>query len=131
MLFLRPALRRVPRFAVARRAVVRRAVVLRPLRAVRPFAAVFRRAVARFAVVLRRAVARFAVALGRPALALAVERRRVVFFVPAPRAAEPLICDGAGGVGLEGIGEGQTEPGSFCADQSFPWSSCMVPPQSH
>jgi hypothetical protein len=41
---------------------------------------------------------------------------------------EPLIGEGGGGVGLAGIGVGQTEPGSFCADQSVPWSS-MVPPQ--
>jgi hypothetical protein len=32
-------------------------------------------------------------------------------------------------VGLDGSGVGQTEPGSFCADQSVPSSSCMVPPQ--
>jgi hypothetical protein len=32
-------------------------------------------------------------------------------------------------VGFAGSGVGQTAPGSFCADQSVPWSSCMVPPQ--
>jgi len=129
VLFLRPVLRRVPRFAVARRpvarravvlrAVVRRAVVLRPLRAVRLFAGA-----------LRRAVARFAVALPRLALVLVVERGRVVFFMPPPRAAEPLIDEGGWGVGLAGIAVGQTEPGSLCADHSLPWSSCMVPPQN-
>jgi hypothetical protein len=34
-------------------------------------------------------------------------------------------------VGLAGNGVGQTEPGSFCADQSVPSSSCMVPPQKN
>jgi hypothetical protein len=48
---------------------------------------------------------------------------------PAVLDDEPLIGDGGGGVGLDGNGVGQTEPGSFCADQSVPWSSCMVPPQ--
>jgi hypothetical protein len=75
-------------------------------------------AVARFAVALRRGVARFAVVF-RPA-ALVVDLRRVVFR-PAPLDSdEPLIGEGGGGVGLDGIGVGQTEPGSFCADQSVP-----------
>ena len=111
----RPALRRrvVFRFAVLRLAVLRFAV--------------FRLAVLRFAVVLRRAVERFAVVF-RPALVLA--RRRVVLR-PPPLDDEPLIGEGGGGVGLAGSGVGQTEPGSFCADQSVPWSSCMVPPHTH
>ena len=88
---------------------------------------VLRFAVVRFAVVLRRAVDRLAVVL-RPLLVFAVERRRVVFFLPPPIPDFPLMGEGGGGVGLEGIGVGQTEPGSFCADQSVPWSSCMVPP---
>ena len=123
--------RRVPRFAVERRAdadeLFRRAVVLRPPRDV----------LARFAVVLRRVVERFAVVF-RPAPRAGVlffrpddERppleRRVVLRPPPPED-EPLIGDGAGGVGLAGCGVGQTEPGSFCADQSVPWSSVMVPP---
>ena len=111
----RPALRRrvVFRFAVLRLAVLRFAV--------------FRLAVLRFAVVLRRAVERFAVVF-RPALVLA--RRRVVLR-PPPLDDEPLIGEGGGGVGLAGSGVGQTEPGSFCADQSVPWSSCMVPPHTY
>jgi hypothetical protein len=129
-------LRRVVRFAVERPAALRRAVVLRPPRfavvrfAVARFAvlrfAVLRFAVLRFAVALRRAVGRFAVAFRPPALAA---RRRVVFR-PAPPDADALIGDGGGGVGLDGSGVGQTEPGSFCADQSVPSSSCMVPPQN-
>jgi hypothetical protein len=87
---------------------------------------VLRLAVVRFAVVLRRAVERFAVVF-RPA-ALVVLRRAVVLR-PPPLDDEPLIGEGGGGVGLAGIGVGQTEPGSFCADQSVPSSSCMVPPQ--
>jgi hypothetical protein len=123
-------LRRVVRFAVDRLAVVRRAVVLRPPRfAVVRFAvlrlAVLRFAVLRFAVALRRGVARFAVVF-RPLLAVALRR---VVLRPPPLVDEPLIGEGGGGVGLDGIGVGQTEPGSFCADQSVPWSSCMVPPQ--
>jgi hypothetical protein len=44
-----------------------------------------------------------------------------VVFRPAPLDSdEPLIGEGGGGVGLDGIGVGQTEPGSFCADQSVP-----------
>jgi hypothetical protein len=82
-------------------------------------------AVLRFAVVLRRAVGRFAVVF-RPALELA--RRRVVLR-PPPLDIEALIGEGGGGVGFAGSGVGQTAPGSFCADQSVPWSSCMVPPQ--
>jgi hypothetical protein len=115
-------LRRVVRFAVDRRAVLRRAVVLRPPRfAVVFFAvprlAVLRFAVPRFAVALRRGVARFAVVF-RPA-ALVVALRRVVLR-PAPLDDEALIGEGGGGVGLAGSGVGQTEPGSFCADQSVP-----------
>jgi hypothetical protein len=49
---------------------------------------------------------------------------------PLPLDGEPLIGEGGGGVGLAGSGVGQTEPGSFCVDQSVPWSSCMVPPQN-
>ena len=113
------------RFAVERADVLRRAVVLRPPRfAVVLFAV--RLAVVRFAVALRRGVARFAVFL-RP-LALAVVLRRVVLR-PAPVGAEALIGEGGGGVGFAGSGVGQTEPGSFCADQSVPSSSSMVPPQ--
>ena len=82
-------------------------------------------AVVRFAVVLRRAVERFAVVF-RPAL---VVLRRAVVLRTAPLDGEPLIGEGGGGVGLAGSGVGQTEPGSFCADQSVPSSSCMVPPQ--
>ena len=130
-------MRRVVRFAVERPAVFRRAVVLRPPRfAVVRFAvvlrlavlrfAVLRFAVVRFAVVLRRAVGRFA-AVFRPAV-LELARRRVVLR-PPPLDDEPLIGEGGGGVGLAGIGVGQTEPGSFCVDQSVPSSSCMVPPQ--
>jgi len=123
-------LRRVVRFAVERLAVLRRAVVLRPPRfAVVRFAvlrfAVFRFAVLRFAVALRRVVERFAVVF-RPALDVALRR---VVLRPAALDDEPLIGEGGGGVGLDGSGVGQTEPGSFCADQSVPWSSCMVPPQ--
>jgi hypothetical protein len=123
--------RRVVRFVVERPALLRRAVVLRPPRfAVVLFFAVARfavllLAVLRFAVVLRRAVERFAVVF-RPALELA--RLRVVLR-PPPLDIEPLIGEGGGGAGLPGSGVGQTEPGSFCADQSVPWSSCMVPPQ--
>jgi hypothetical protein len=121
----RPAVRRrvvvfrfaVPRFAVVRFAVLRFAVAR--------FAGL-RLAVVRFAVVLRRAVGRFAVVF-RPA-ALVVLRRAVVLR-PPPLDDEPLIGEGGGGVGLAGSGVGQTEPGSFCADQSVPSSSCMVPPQ--
>jgi hypothetical protein len=102
---------RPPRFAVLRFAVVLRFDVLR-------FAVVFRRAVLRFAVVLR------------PPLLLVLARRRVVFRPPPLLLADDaLIGEGGGGVGLEGSGVGQTDPGSFCADQSVPWSSCMVPPQ--
>ena len=75
---------------------------------------------------LRRAVERFAVVF-RPA-ALVVLRRAVVLR-PPPLDDEPLIGEGGGGVGLAGSGVGQTEPGSFCADQSVPSSSCMLPPQ--
>ena len=119
------------RFAVERPVVLRRAVVLRPPRfAVVRFAvlrlAVLRFAVLPFAVAFRRGVARFAVVFRPPALVLA--RRRVVLR-PPPLDDEPLIGEGGGGVGLDGSGVGQTEPGSFCADQSVPWSSCMVPPQ--
>ena len=130
------------RFAVERPAVRRRVVVLRPPRfavlrfavprfavlrfAVLRFAVVLRRVVARFAVVFRRVVERFAVVF-RP-LALVPARRRVVLRSP-PLDDEPLIGEGGGGVLLDGSGAGQTEPGSFCADQSVPWSSCMVPPQ--
>jgi hypothetical protein len=111
---------RPPRFAVVRFAVVRFFVRF----------AVVRFAVVRFAVVLRRVVERFAVVFLRPALLRPVlARRRVVFWPPLPVDIEPLIGDGGGGVGLAGMGVGQTEPGSFCADQSVPWSSCMVPPQ--
>lgn len=124
---------RVARFAVERPAVRRRVVVFRfavPRFAVLRFAvarfAVLRLAVVRFAVVLRRAVGRFAVVF-RPA-ALVVLRRAVVLR-PPPLDDEPLIGEGGGGVGLAGIGAGQTEPGSFCADQSVPSSSFMVPPQ--
>jgi hypothetical protein len=130
-------LRRVVRLAVERPAVRRRVVVLRfavprlavPRLAVLRFAverfAVLRLAVPRFAVVLRRAVERFAVVFRPDAL---VARRRVVLR-PPPLDDEPLIGEGGGGVGLAGNGVGQTEPGSFCADQSVPSSSCMVPPQ--
>jgi hypothetical protein len=120
------------RFAVERPAVRRRVAVFRfafPRFAVLRLAverfAVLRLAVVRFAVVLRRAVERFAVVF-RPA-ALVVLRRAVVLRPPLDD--EPLIGEGGGGVGLAGIGVGQTEPGSFCADQSVPSSSCMVPPQ--
>ena len=83
-----------------------------------------RRAVARLAVLRFRPVARFAVAF----FFFAVERRRVVRFMPPDD--EPLLSGaGGGGVGLAGMGVGQTEPGSFSADQSLPWSSCMVPPR--
>src|SRR6267378_508414 len=121
--------RRVARFAVERPALRRRVVVFRfaVLRLVALRFAVFRLAVPRFAVVLRRAVERFTVAF-RPALVVA--RRRVVLRPPPPDD-EPLIGEGGGGVGLAGSGVGQTEPGSFCADQSVPWSSCMVPPQKY
>jgi hypothetical protein len=129
---LRVEERRVVRFAVERPALRRRAVVFRfavlrlaVVRLAVPRFAVFRLAVPRFAVVLRRAVGRFAVVF-RPALVL--DRRRVVLR-PPPLDDEPLIGEGGGGVGLAGSGVGQTEPGSFCADQSVPWSSCMVPPQ--
>ena len=110
------------RFAVDRPALLRRAVVLRPPRfAVLPFLvarfAVLRLAVLRFAVALRRVVERFAVVFRPPALVAA--RRRVVLR-PPPLGVEPLIGEGGGGVGLDGIGVGQTEPGSFCADQSVP-----------
>jgi hypothetical protein len=120
------------RFAVERPAVFRRAVVLRPPRlAVLRFAvlrfAVVRFAVLRLAVALRRVVERFAVVFR---LALVVALRRVVLR-PPPLDDEPLIGEGGGGVGLAGSGVGQTEPGSFCADQSVPWSSCMVPPQKY
>ena len=115
----------VVRFAVERPAVLRRAVVLRPPRFAVVRFAVLRFAVLRFAVALRRGVARFAVVL-RPLLVAAL--RRVVLRPPAP-VDEALIGEGGGGVGLAGNGVGQTEPGSFCADQSVPWSSCMVPPQ--
>jgi hypothetical protein len=126
-----PELRRVVRFTLDRAAPLRRAVVLRPPRfAVTRFAvarfAVLLLAVPRFAVVFRRAVGRFAVVFRRPALVLA--RRRVVLR-PPPVDDVPLIGEGGGGVGLAGSGVGQTAPGSFCADQSVPWSSCMVPPQ--
>ena len=114
--------------------LLRRVVVLRPPRfAVERFAverfAVERFAVERFAVVLRRAVPRFAVVL-RPALAepppdflrpvarLPPLLRRVVRRPPSDD--EPLIDEGMGGVGLDGIGVGHTEPGSFCSDQSVP-----------
>jgi hypothetical protein len=129
---------RVVRFAVERPAVRRRVVVFRfavPRFAVPRFAVLrfavarfagLRLAVVRFAVVLRRAVGRFAVVF-RPA-ALVVLRRAVVLR-PPPLDDEPLIGEGGGGVGLAGSGVGQTEPGSFCADQSVPSSSCMVPPQ--
>ena len=102
------------RLAVDRREVpdVRR-VVLRPARLV-----VERFAVARFAVVLRRPVDRFAVVFRPDVAFFAVERRRVVLRPPSDIPA--LIGDGGGGVGLPGIGAGQTEPGSFCADQSVP-----------
>jgi hypothetical protein len=130
-------LRRTVRFAVERPAVLRRAVVLRPprfavlrlavARLAVPRFAVPRFAVLRFAVVLRRAVERFAVVFRPRALVLA--RRRTVFRPPLPPDDDALIGDGGGGVGLDGIGVGQTEPGSFCADQSVPSSSCMVPPQ--
>ena len=119
------------RVAVERPAVLRRAVVLRPPRfAVVFFFAVLRLAVLRFAVVrfavaFRRGVARFAAVLP-PELAVALRR---VVLRPAVLDDEPLIGEGGGGVGLDGSGVGQTEPGSFCADQSVPWSSCMVPPQ--
>ncbi|HEY7623949.1 MAG TPA: hypothetical protein VIA63_02870 [Candidatus Limnocylindria bacterium] len=124
------------RFAVERPDVRRRAVVLRPPRfAVERFAvarfAVLRFAVVfRFAVVLRRAVVRFAVVF-RPPLRLVLARRRAVLRPPPLLLdIEPLIGEGGGGVGLDGIGVGQTEPGSFCADQSVPWSSnSIVPPQ--
>jgi hypothetical protein len=123
-------LRRVTRFAVDRPALLRRVAVLRPARfAVVRFAvlrfAVFRLTVARFAVAFRRVVERFAVVFRPPALAA---RRRVVLR-PPPLDIEPLIGEGGGGVGLDGNGVGQTDPGSFCADQSVPSSSCMVPPQ--
>jgi hypothetical protein len=118
--------RRVVRFALGRRAVLRRAVVLRPPRFAVARFAVLLLAVARFAVVFRRAVERFAVVFRRPALVLA--RRRVVLR-PPPLDEVPLIGEGGGGAGLAGSGVGQTAPGSFCADQSVPWSSCMVPPQ--
>ena len=118
------------RFAVERAEVLRRAVVLRPPRfAVVRFAvrlAVARFAVLRFAVALRRGVARFAVFFRPPAPAVALRR---VVLRPPPLDDVPLIGMGGGGVGLDGIGVGQTEPGSFCADQSVPSSSCMVPPQ--
>ena len=119
------------RFAVERPALRRRAVVLRPprfavLRLAVPRFAVLRLAVLRFAVVLRLVVERFAVVF-RPA-ALVAARLRVVLR-PPPLDDEPLIGEGGGGVGLAGSGVGQTEPGSFCADQSVPSSSCMVPPQ--
>src|SRR5207245_1278596 len=131
--FFLVALRRVVRFAVLRRPVVlRRAVVLRRVVVLRPRLAVLRLAVVRLAVALRRPVDRFVVVL-RPLVAfLAVVRRRVVLFRPPPMLDdEPLIGDGGGGVGLVGSGVGQTEPGSFCADQSVPWSSCvMVPPRN-
>ena len=120
------------RFAIERPAVLRRAVVLRPPRfAVVFFFAVLRLAVLRFAVVrfavaLRRGVARLAAVFRPPELAVALRR---VVLRPAVLDDEPLIGDGGGGVGLDGNGVGQTEQGSFCADQSVPWSSCMVPPQ--
>ncbi len=126
-------LRRVVRLAVERRAVRRRAVVLRPPRfAVERFAVprfaverfvVLRFAVLRFAVVLRRPVERFAVVFRPPALLLELARRRVVLRPLPPLDMDPLIGEGGGGVGLDGMGVGQTEPGSFCADQSVPWSS--------
>jgi hypothetical protein len=78
--------------------------------------AVLRFAVLRFAVALRRVVERFAVVF-RPPLAVALRR---VVLRPAPLDDEPLIGEGGGGVGLDGSGVGQTEPGSFCADQSVP-----------
>ncbi len=115
------------RFAVERPVVLRRAVVLRPPRFAVVRFAVARLAVARFAV-LRFAVVRFAVAFFRgvarlavvfPPPALVVARRRVVLRAPSLDD-EPLIGEGGGGVGLDGIGVGQTEPGSFCADQSVP-----------
>jgi hypothetical protein len=123
--------RRVVRFAVERPAVLRRAAVFRPPRlAVAFFAvlrfAVLRLAVVRFAVALRRGVARLAAVFRPPELAVALRR---VVLRPAPLDVAPLIGEGGGGVGLAGMGVGQTEPGSFCADQSVPWSSCMVPPQ--
>ena len=111
------------RFAVERPAVRRRVAVFR---FAVPRFAVPRFAVLRFAVVLRRAVGRFAV-LFRPAVLVVL--RRAVVLRPPPLDDEPLIGEGGGGVGLAGIGVGQTEPGSFCADQSVPSSSCMVPPQ--
>jgi hypothetical protein len=125
------------RFAVERPVVRRRVVDFRPPRAVVRLAvprfavprfAVLRFAVPRVAVVLRRPVERLAVVLRPPVLA----RRRVVLRpAPPPERPEvvPLIGEGGGGVGLDGMGVGQTEPGSFCADQSVPSSSCMIPPQ--
>jgi hypothetical protein len=124
--------RRVVRFAVFRRElalVLRRVAAFRPPRFVVP---------ARFAAVLRRAVVRpevarvfFAVVLRPPAVFLAVARRRVVLRAPPPVPDVPLSGDGGGGVGVPGIGVGQTEPGSFCADQSVPSSSScsMIPPR--
>jgi hypothetical protein len=111
------------RFAVERVADRRRAVVFRPPRFAVARFAVPRLAVVRFAVVLRRVVDRFAVVFRPPVLRLVVARRRVVLRPPPPLDIEPLIGEGGGGVGLDGIGVGQTEPGSFCADQSVPWSS--------
>jgi len=126
-LFRRVVLRaRVVRDEEARRRLVAfRAAVFRPPRFAVDFFAVERRAVPRLAVVrLRPAVRRVP-----EDFFFAVERRRVVRFAPPDEAAPPLSGAGGGGVGLEGIGVGHTEPGSFCADQSVPWSSCMVPPQ--
>jgi len=136
--FLRVEERRVVRFAVERPALRRRVVALRPPRfavlrfavlrfavprfAVLRFAVVLRRVVARFAVVFRRVVERFAVVFRPPALVPAL--RRVVLRSP-PLDDEPLIGEGGGGVLLDGNGAGQTEPGSFCADQSVPSSSCI------
>jgi hypothetical protein len=120
-------LRLLVRFAVERRDPLElRRAVLRPVRfAVERFA-VERLAVDRLALVVRRPVERFA-AVFRTDARFAVERRRVVLRPPSDIPA--LIGDGGGGVGLPGSGAGQTEPGSFCADQSVPWSSSMVPPQ--
>ncbi|TMG55658.1 MAG: hypothetical protein E6H84_06330 [Chloroflexi bacterium] len=125
--FLRVELRLLVRLAVERRdpPELRRAV-FRPARLVVARFVVARFAVDRLAVVLRRPVERFAVAF-RADARFTVERRRVVLRPPSDIPA--LIGDGGGGVGLPGIGAGQTEPGSFCADQSVPWSSSMVPPQ--
>ncbi len=84
------------------------------------------RAVARFRSVAFFAVAFFrAVDLFLPAVAF-----RFFFAAGLPLPADEGVLAGVGacGAGVGGIGVGQSEPGSFCGDQSLPGFSCMCPP---